>query len=72
MTRTHATPRSPCPECGHGFAWATNVENDAPPKAGDLTICAECRAALAFDEAMNLRMATPQEAGELLARLTAL
>ena len=46
---THRMPVAVCPACKTPLNAATNVENDAPPRHGDLTICAGCTTYLRFE-----------------------
>ena len=67
--KTTRTPDAKCPGCFAETGYATSVEGAFEPRPGDLTICAECHAALAFDDNMRLRTATPDEAWILRWRL---
>jgi hypothetical protein len=53
-----------CLICGLLLNAASSL-NDCYPEPGDITICANCRTILAFGEAMDLRLATPEEINEV-------
>lgn len=57
--------KTPCPQCGAGLDGALGLTDDAGPKAGDITICLECRAVSVFSDAMSLREPTPDELKKL-------
>lgn len=50
-----------CPSCGILLNAASDFYGKFSPQPGDITICANCRTILAFEEAMDLRMATAEE-----------
>lgn len=59
--KDHATPISPCPQCGKANDEAFNTINDAAPKPGDVTICIACGAWSVFGEGLTVRAATSGE-----------
>lgn len=58
-----------CPACGANLTGAFNSEDDEGPKAGDASLCAECRALLVYSGSPvdSLRYPTPNEERKLLA-----
>ena len=46
-----------CPECGELTNRATSIQDDVPPKAGDLSLCAYCGEINQFDDDFNLHTA---------------
>ena len=55
-----------CPKCSKPFLWASGVQRDRAPKAGDNTICSACGAIVTFMADMSVQPATPAEIAEAL------
>ena len=52
-----------CPSgCGYKMEAATEAYGDATPSVGDISICFGCNAVHLFDEHLQLRLTTPDEA----------
>lgn len=63
------TRKQNCPVCGAYLTAASNALTDDCPEPGDITICIICRTILAFDIAMDLRLATDEEKNAVAAEL---
>lgn len=50
-----------CVECGHVSDISTSFGDDPPAKPGDLTICVECSALMAYGDDLSLRALTEAE-----------
>jgi len=62
MTRTR---KQTCPVCGILLNAASHFDGESSPEPGDMTVCSVCKTILAFGEAMDLRLATPEEIKEV-------
>jgi hypothetical protein len=57
---------SECPACGHPLNAATGIDDpSARPSPGDVSICWECAAVLAFTEDLSVRLMSNAEVAEL-------
>jgi hypothetical protein len=50
-----------CPACAALLDGASGLGHDSSPMAGDLTVCAYCRALLQYTEGLGLRLAPEEE-----------
>ena len=59
--KTTKLPKVNCPYCEHHLDAASDMETNAVPTPGDVTICISCASVLVFDEALKPRKPTPEE-----------
>jgi len=50
-----------CPSCDNKINSASSEDSNECPKPGDFSFCLNCRTILVFGDAMDLRLATPEE-----------
>ena len=55
-----------CPQCSKPLLFASGVQRDQQPKAGDNTICSECGQIVTFMADMSVQPATDAEIEEAL------
>jgi len=63
---THRLASYSCPKCGKVMDAATSAINDAaPPRAGDISICLYCRNVAEFTADLKLRTLTDSDIAKL-------
>lgn len=61
MKTTKVHDEATCPTCGMKTTAATDMEGNAKPRAGDLSVCAYCATALVFTDGLKLRKMTDHD-----------
>jgi len=63
--RTTRMPATSCPSCGYPLDAASDIQGDATPSPGDLSMCIRCTSFLTFKDDLTLRLMTLEEIAEL-------
>lgn len=63
--RDYDTRPAACPICEAVHDAALAINGERPPRPGDVTICADCHAALIYTDEMTLRLPTGDEAQDI-------
>ncbi len=54
-----------CPHCGYAFDAASTVQGEGDPEPGALSICISCGETMVIDDALRLRIMTPEERAKI-------
>lgn len=61
MTKSTRHPLSACLDCGEMLDTATELDGEASPSPGDVTICLHCHHLMAYADDLTLRALTDDE-----------
>ena len=59
--KTTRTPKNKCPACGYQVDAVSEVDGNAVPEKGDISICLNCGAIAIFKDDLTLRKPTGEE-----------